>query len=144
MTKPYTFEQCTQLLLQWVAVPGRTDGLVEVDAATVEGLEALRSGGSGLYCKLAELFETGSVRALAELDAALGRRDYPGAGAVCHKLASSAANVGALAFARRVRRLEKICNEPDRDGLPALFEEIRSALPALIRELARLKLRASA
>ena len=144
MTKPYTFEQCTQLLLRWVAVPGRADGLAEVDTATVEGLKALRSGGPRLYCKLAGLFETGSQRALAELDTALEHGDYRSAGAVCHKLASSAANVGALTFARQVRELEKMCNDPDRGEVLGTYAEIRAAHPALIEELARLTLKASA
>jgi HPt (histidine-containing phosphotransfer) domain-containing protein len=63
---------------------------------------------------------------------------------VCHKLASSAANVGALAFARHARRLEKLCNDRDAEQVLALHAAIRAAHPALLEELRRLKLRASA
>ncbi|HEX4151669.1 MAG TPA: two-component regulator propeller domain-containing protein [Steroidobacteraceae bacterium] len=164
MGKPYTFEQCAQLLLRWVAVPGRlpagagsaatvtsgpaaggeTHGLTEIDMATADGLQALRTGGPSLYCKLAGLFEAGSARALAELDAAFAKDDYAAAGGVCHKLASSAANVGALAFARRVRQLEKACGEHEAEKIFALYATIRASHPTLLEELTRLKLKVSA
>jgi signal transduction histidine kinase/ligand-binding sensor domain-containing protein/CheY-like chemotaxis protein/HPt (histidine-containing phosphotransfer) domain-containing protein len=165
MSKPYTFDQCTQLLLRWINVPGgRSDAvtgfpvtaqpepaaaadaaaLAEIDRSTVEGLKALRSSGPSLYSKLVDLFQTGSTRAIDELDAALAGSDYPAAGATCHKLASSAANVGALAFARHVRQLERICDERDAAKAAALYGTIRAAHPLLLEQLARLELKASA
>jgi signal transduction histidine kinase/CheY-like chemotaxis protein/streptogramin lyase len=164
MSKPYTFEQCTQLLLRWSAMPGGpqagTTGstalpgrprpaddpgaLAEVDMSTVDGLQALRTNGPDLYCKLAELFQTGSIKAIEELDAALAQGDHRLAGSVCHKLASSAANVGALAFARHARQLEKACHVHDAEKAVVLYAAIRAAHPALLDELRRLKPRASA
>jgi hypothetical protein len=59
-------------------------------------------------------------------------------------LASSAANVGALVFARYVRQLEKTCNERDAAKAGALYCTIRDAHRPLLEELTRLELRASA
>jgi HPt (histidine-containing phosphotransfer) domain-containing protein len=121
-----------------------TNALAEIDLSTVEGLKTLRSGGPSLYCKLVGLFETGSTRALVELEAALAGGDHPAAGALCHKLASSAANVGALAFARCVRQLEKSCAERDAVKAAGLYRAIRAAHPELLGELGRIGLKASA
>ncbi len=186
LSKPYTIDQCIQLLGRWIVEPGgahprtaapassipaapssntaaapvssipaaspasiaaatpESAALAEIDSSTVDGLKALRSSGPGLYSKLADLFQIGSSRSMEELDAALARGDYPSAAAICHKLASSAANVGALVFARHVRQLEKTCNERDAARAGALFRTIRGAHRPLLDELARLELRASA
>jgi CheY-like chemotaxis protein len=165
MSKPYTFDQCTQLLLRWIGVPAGRSGaamsfsataqpetaatadpsaLAEIDLSTVDGLKTLRSSGPSLYSKLVELFQTGSTRAIEELDAALAGEDYPAASATCHKLTSSAANVGALAFARHLRQLERACNERDAARAAALYATIRSAHPRLLEQLAQLELKASA
>ncbi len=161
LSKPYTFDQCTRLLLRWVDTPGSADAggraapsvadasedsaaLAQIDASTVDGLKALRSGGPNLYSKLVDLFQSGSTRAIEDLDAALAAGDYASAGAVCHKLASSSANVGALVFARHVRRLERCCGERDAAGAGALHAVIRCAHRPLLEALARLDLRVSA
>jgi CheY-like chemotaxis protein/HPt (histidine-containing phosphotransfer) domain-containing protein len=163
MSKPYTFEECTQLLLRWISVPrgisapgeisapGGSSGagadsaaLAEIDMTTVDGLKALRTTGPSLYSKLVDLFQTGSTRAIEELEAALAGNDYPAASAICHKLASSAANVGALAFAHQVRQLEKTCGEREAAKAGALYGMIRAAHSPLLEELARLEVRASA
>ncbi|MGD0501277.1 MAG: two-component regulator propeller domain-containing protein [Steroidobacteraceae bacterium] len=164
LSKPYTFDQCTQLLLRWIGAPGGYSArpgaagsaspasgaaaefaaLAEIDTSTVDGLKALRSSGPSLYSKLVDLFQSGSTRAIEELDAVLAAGDYPSAGAICHKLASSAANVGALVFARYVRQLEKTCNERDAAKAGALYCTIRDAHRPLLEELTRLELRASA
>jgi CheY-like chemotaxis protein len=165
LSKPYTFDQCTQLVLRWFGVPGTavsaaavsaaappplagatadSAALAEIDSSTVEGLKALRSSGPGLYSKLTDLFRSGSTRAIEELDAALADGDYASAGAVCHKLASSAANVGALVFASHVRQLEKSCGERDAAKAVALYRNIRGAHRPLLEALTRLELRVSA
>jgi HPt (histidine-containing phosphotransfer) domain-containing protein len=111
----------------------------------VAGLRNLRAGGHvDLYSKLVDLFRAGSTAAIVQLESALEADDLKGASGVCHKLASSAANVGALAFARDVRRLEKICDEGDRPRAQRLCERLAAAHPALLAELTRLQLRASA
>jgi CheY-like chemotaxis protein/HPt (histidine-containing phosphotransfer) domain-containing protein len=180
MSKPYTLDQCAQLLRHWIersphdsaeaaraaarpmplpdassaAAPAATapeaavapvEAVAQIDAQTVTGLKNLRSlGQSDLYSKLVGLFQPASDRAIAELGAALAADDFEGAAGVCHKFASSAANVGALVFARHVRDLERLCR--DRDGVRAarVFDAIRAAHPALIEELTRLQLRESA
>jgi signal transduction histidine kinase/ligand-binding sensor domain-containing protein/CheY-like chemotaxis protein/HPt (histidine-containing phosphotransfer) domain-containing protein len=163
LSKPYTLDQCTQLLRRWLGRPpgsARKDtapvevtssalsplaALSGVDATAVAGLRNLRAGAhADLYSKLVDLFRAGSTDAIAQLKSALEADDLKGASAVCHKFASSAANVGALAFARDLRRLEKICDEGERAQAQGLCDRLAAAHPALLTELTRLQLRASA
>jgi signal transduction histidine kinase/ligand-binding sensor domain-containing protein/CheY-like chemotaxis protein/HPt (histidine-containing phosphotransfer) domain-containing protein len=169
LSKPYTLDQCAQLLRRWLDRPRESQrqdiaaarphgesqsgvdalpplaALSDVDAAAVAGLRNLRAGAHvDLYSKLVDLFRAGSTDAIAQIKAGLDTGDLRAAGGVCHKLASSAANVGALAFARDVRRLEKICNEGDNPRARRLCDRLAAAHPALLQELIRLQLRASA
>jgi HPt (histidine-containing phosphotransfer) domain-containing protein len=166
MGKPYTLTQCARLLRRWVrsaprqakesentapsaagpetAAPHGRD-LALIDAATVMALKNLRADGQrDLYSRLVGLFETASTQAMGELDSALAAGDLSGAGATCHKLAASAANVGALSFARQARTLEELCAQRDRIRAGQLLAAMRTAHPALIDELSRLCLPESA
>jgi CheY-like chemotaxis protein/HPt (histidine-containing phosphotransfer) domain-containing protein len=181
LSKPYTLDQCAQLLRHWLDRPRESEresiaparphresqsgaesrsgiesrsgadallplaALSDVDATAVAGLRNLRAGAHvDLYSKLVDLFRVGSTDAIAQLEAELDKDDLRAASGVCHKLASSAANVGALAFARDVRRLEKICDEGDKPRARRLCGRLAAAHPALLQELIRLQLRASA
>jgi len=105
----------------------------------------LRGGGhADLHSKLVDLFQTGLSDSLTQLQAALGVRDLKAAGAVCHKLASSAANVGALSFAKDVRHLEQLCIAGDAARAQSLYGRLCAAQPVLIEELLSLRLRATA
>ncbi len=154
MSKPYTLAQCETLLRRWIGSTSRTPraqaapavpAAAEIDAATVSGLKNLRSGGeANLYTKLVDLFRPASTQSIDQLASAVGSTDLDAAGAICHKLASSAANVGALAFAQYVRQMEKACAERDARRAQQLFQTIRSAHPALLEELSRMQSRESA
>ena len=112
------------------------EDLAKLDQATV-----LRLRGSGapgrpnLFARLVELFRAGSTTALEDLQSALHGSDLAAARATCHKLKSSAANVGALAFAEDVRLLEQLCAGGNVSAAGTAFERLRSAHPALIAEL---------
>ena len=81
-----------------------------IDNNAVEGLRRLRAGKQGdLYPRLVELFRPTCAASLSQLRDALAKSDLRVAAGICHKLASSAANVGALAYARTVRQLEQTC-----------------------------------
>ena len=164
MGKPYTLAECARLLRRWVrraatqaqesapAAPSRAHPLAaaargrpEIDSATVMALKNLRAAGQpDLYTNLVGLFETGSTRAMTELRSALPEGDFAVASATCHKLAASAANVGALSFARQARTLEELCKQQDKTRAAQLFAAMRAAHPALIEELSRLCLAESA
>jgi CheY-like chemotaxis protein len=155
LTKPYTLEECAQLLRRWIGSktdrPAETelrpsrDALSSVDPTAVAGLRNLRPGKHvDLYSKLVELFRVSSSKSLAELCAALESRDYKTAAAVCHKLASSAANVGALVFAKDVRVLGQMCIAGDDVAAHELHADLQTAHPALLEELMRLQVRESA
>jgi signal transduction histidine kinase/ligand-binding sensor domain-containing protein/DNA-binding NarL/FixJ family response regulator len=146
MSKPYSLQQCAELLQHWVkrAAPEALgqETLSRVDATAVAGLQNLRGAGRvDLYSELVELFQAASRDALAQLESALRSDDLGAARAVCHRFASSAANVGALAFARDLRRLDKICEHGDRARAQQLFGTLAAALPALIAELMRHQMR---
>jgi HPt (histidine-containing phosphotransfer) domain-containing protein len=111
----------------------------------VAGLRKLRADRQvDLYSKLVDLFRIGSADSLAQLHAALEAGDLKAAGAICHKLTSSAANVGALTFAQHVRELGRLCNAGDKAHAQQLHDRLQAAHPALIEELMCLRLRASA
>ena len=170
LSKPYTLDQCAALLRRWIrraepgaaAVPtdvapaqdaGRApaaasmadaEAVAEVDAPTVLGLKSLRGGQSDLYTRLVGLFRASSSKSIEEIRTALDAEDFPAAASACHKLGSSAANVGALAFARYVRQLEQLCNEREAARALRTYQTVRAAHPALIEELNRLQLEESA
>jgi len=172
LTKPYTLEECAQLLQRWIGTKterpaegpaeGLAEGLAErpageielrpsrdalssVDPTAVASLRNLRPGTQvGLYSKLVDLFRVSSSKSLAELHAALTDGDFKTAGAICHKLTSSAANVGALIFAKDVRLLGQMCAAEDAAAARQLHADLDAAHPALLDELMRLQLRESA
>jgi len=158
LTKPYTFEQCAQLLRRWLGtgearpageqtLASADEALASVDAQAVASLRNLRPGKQvDLYSKLVELFRVGSIESMTQLREALASNDFKRADAVCHKLASSAANVGALVFAREVRRLGQLCASASADAAAAapLHQALQAAHPALLEQLMRRQLRESA
>jgi signal transduction histidine kinase/CheY-like chemotaxis protein/HPt (histidine-containing phosphotransfer) domain-containing protein len=156
LSKPCTLDECAQVLRRWIphsdehthrqTLPATSsEGLSSVDGAAVARLKKMRGGGhSDLYSKLVDLFQTGLSESLAQLQVALEVRDLKAASAVCHKLASSAANVGALSFAKLVRQLEQLCIAGDTARAQSLYEQLRAAQPALIEELLSVRLRATA
>ena len=152
LSKPFTLEECTQVVRRWRAraagaastsAPGHS--LASVDAAAVASLRRLRGDErTDLYSKLVDLFQAGSAQALAQLAATLDAADLIAAAAVCHKFASSAANVGASAFARDVRELERLCAAGEAQRARELYQRLAAAHPTLIAELSAQRLRASA
>jgi signal transduction histidine kinase/ligand-binding sensor domain-containing protein/CheY-like chemotaxis protein/HPt (histidine-containing phosphotransfer) domain-containing protein len=158
LSKPYTLEECARAVRRFSARTAphkgsasqtgstpRAEPLTSVDPSAVAGLRRLRGDGHGdLYSKLVELFEASSTESLAQLARALGSSDLTAAAAVCHKLASSAANVGAGAFARHVRQLERLCKAGETSAARELNQRLAAAHPALIAELSAMRLRASA
>jgi len=149
LSKPCTLEDCEHLLRRWIPSESRArptpQDLAGLDRATVVRLHGLAAPGRpSLYSRLAELFRVGSASALGELQTALRERDLAAARAICHKLKSSAANVGAMAFSEDVRRLEQLCVAGDASEISSAFERLRAAHPALLSELAVFEQRESA
>ncbi len=145
LSKPYTLDACAQLLRRWlrqegqepVVQPSSPEPLVSpelsaVDAKTVASLRNLGSASTDLYAKLVGLFQSGSAESLAALDLALAHAEAPAAAALCHKLKGSAANVGALAFARELGLLEQACEAANVEEAQRLHARVRSAYPALL------------
>jgi signal transduction histidine kinase/ligand-binding sensor domain-containing protein/CheY-like chemotaxis protein/HPt (histidine-containing phosphotransfer) domain-containing protein len=170
LSKPYTLEQCAAFLRKWASGSGSnrtamtaatagaaavtTDAtdtaltlsdepLWSVDSTAVARVRAVRSG-ADLYPRLVQLFERSCRETLVELRRAVERDELAAAAALCHKLAASAANVAATAFAQRLRALEQRCRAGQRDGVQALCEQLLAAQPMLIEELQRWCLRQSA
>ena len=150
LCKPYTLEACAQLVVRWTkhdedSARPAPDSLATVDPAAVEGLRRMRADGhADLYSKLVELFQVGSTQALQQLAVAFADSALAAAAALCHKLAPSAANVGAAAFARDVRALERLCVTGEARAAQELYGRLAAAHPALIESLQLQRLRASA
>jgi signal transduction histidine kinase/ligand-binding sensor domain-containing protein/CheY-like chemotaxis protein/HPt (histidine-containing phosphotransfer) domain-containing protein len=158
LSKPYALEDCTRLLQRWLmradalsvsnaatSAKPAVGTLASIDAAAVETLRKLRADKhADLYSKLVELFRAGSADSLAKLRAALHSGDLPAAAAVCHKLASSAANVGALVYAKQVRQLERVCIAGEEQQARELHDRLQGAYPQLIDTLQSMTLRATA
>jgi signal transduction histidine kinase/ligand-binding sensor domain-containing protein/CheY-like chemotaxis protein/HPt (histidine-containing phosphotransfer) domain-containing protein len=148
LSKPCTLEECATVLSRWLdraevgESPAARDGLV--DSVAVARLGSLRSGQSNLFPRLVDLFQASSAEAMEQLRSAFETRDLVMAGAQCHKLASSAANVGALSFAADVRHLEHLCAAGEATSAQPLFEKVWTVYPALIEELSSLRRKASA
>jgi CheY-like chemotaxis protein len=159
LSKPYTLDDCGRMLRRWVAgrdeaaAPAAQRGadassappLASVDTGAVAALQQLGAGKQAdLFSKLVGLFGSSSTQALGELEAALQGDDLPAAAAVCHKLASAAANVGALAFAQRVKELER--HALAGEGAPArdACAELCAAHAPLLEALQSRRLRATA
>lgn len=124
--------------------PGGSD-LAAVDASAVRRLRNLRGGASSdLYGQLVDLFQSSSGQAMQELAATLAAGDLQRSAAVCHRLGSSAANVGALSFAQEVRTLEQVCASGEGNRARAIQARLQQAYPALVDELLSIRLKASA
>ena len=144
LSKPYTLEQLAQLVRRLLRPP-ESEPLTSIDQTVVAALRSLRPGGeSDLYGRVVALFRTGSTECLDQLQAALRAADARTAAALCHRLAASAANVGALVFARDVRQLEQLCVHEDLASAVPLFGRLRAAHPVLLAGLARQTLKATA
>jgi HPt (histidine-containing phosphotransfer) domain-containing protein len=160
LSKPYTLEDCRRMLERWAgrgaeqgddaraagpsSTPISPDALTCVDMKAVAALQRLGGRHADLYSKLVALFETSSTQALEELEAAVERDDLAAAAAVCHKLASAAANVGALAYGDRVRDLERHALAGEHAAARALCAELCAAHAALLEVLHGQRLRATA
>ncbi len=160
LTKPYTLDECARLLRKWLALaatdataqviklpaaPAKQDTLASVDATAVASMRKLSARGhTDLYSKLVELFRTGSTESLAQLSAAMAAQDLKAAAGICHKLASSASNVGALTYGKELRRLEQLCIAGDEQPAATLHETIQAAHEPLLNALVGLTMKASA
>ena len=114
------------------------DSLTQIDRRVVAELRRMPARGSAnLFVKLVGFFEISSAEALAQMQTALQRSAAGQAVAICHKLKSIAGNVGAVAFAREVGRIERHCVEGDLARARDLLGGLQAAHPTLLAALAR-------
>ena len=148
LEKPYSFDACAATLRRWIKCDGspRTVPTVPgVDRSVVSALRNLPSRGQGdLYATLVRLFEASSGSGFAQLGAALAAGDLQTASATSHKLRASAANVGASSFAAGLRELEHLCNSGNTAASQRQLAALVAGYPALLEELQRLALKATA
>ena len=116
--------------------PSNDESLATLDANVVAQLRRLRSGDSGdLFTRLVGLFQTTSAQYAAQLRDALANQDLSFAAGLCHKLKSSAGNVGALAFSQRAGLLEQLCIQGDAARATQVLNELQSGWPLLLEAL---------
>jgi HPt (histidine-containing phosphotransfer) domain-containing protein len=114
------------------------DSLTGIDRKVIAQLRSMPARGSAnLFVKLLGLFETSSAATLAQLQAALQSAAAGQAAAICHKLKSTAGNIGAVSFAHEVGRIEGLCLAGDLARARDLLGALQAAHPTLLAELAR-------
>ena len=110
--------------------------LSKLDPTVVSELRRISARGSAdLYTRLADLFRTGCADALRDLRVCLEGSAFQPARAICHRLKSSAANVGALGFSRQVGQLERACVAGDIARAGQLLTSLQAAHASLLAEL---------
>ena len=155
LEKPYSLEDCAGVLRALMvrsAAPANAveprqvaEELSSIDGAVVAAVRSLSPHAhADLYFKLVGLFRKSSTVELSRLRSALDRPDLAAAAAICHKLKASADNVGAASFADGLRDLEQRCNSGDLAGCRTRFATLDAIHPALLEELERFSLKASA
>jgi len=114
------------------------DSLTGIDHTVITELRSLPARGSpNLFVKLVGLFQASSAESLSQLQTALQMSATGQAAAICHRLKSAAGNIGAVAFANEVHRIERLCIEGEPVRARELLEGLRAAHPTLLAELAR-------
>jgi HPt (histidine-containing phosphotransfer) domain-containing protein len=114
------------------------DSLTRIDPRVVAELRRLPAQGSAnLFVKLVGLFQASSTETLSQLHSALQLSAAGQATAICHRLKSTAGNIGAMAFAHEVGRIEKLCVNGDLARARDLLGGLQAAHPTLLAELAR-------
>jgi len=114
------------------------DSLTGINRRVVTELRSLPARGSAnLFVKLVGLFQASSAESLAQMHTALQMSAAGQAAAICHRLKSSAGNIGAVAFAQEVGRIERLCVEGDLGRARELLAGLQAAHPTLLAELAR-------
>jgi len=78
------------------------------------------------------------------VDLCMKAGDLKTAAAVCHKLAASASNVGALVYGRELRRLEKLCVAGEGAQANELHSALQAAHAKLLDAMLALTLKATA
>jgi CheY-like chemotaxis protein/HPt (histidine-containing phosphotransfer) domain-containing protein len=158
LSKPCTFDECTRVLQRWLgtnapSVPVAEENpaavnagdLTHIDFTAVMTLRKLRADKHvDLYARLVGLFRSGSSQTLAQLKEAFANRDMRAAAALCHKLSSSAANVGALVYSAQVKELEQLCAVDDFDDARVLHDCLQAAHAPLLAALEHTMTRAAA
>jgi HPt (histidine-containing phosphotransfer) domain-containing protein len=114
------------------------DSLTVLDRRVVAELRRLPAHGSdNLFMKLVGLFQTSSAETLSQLHGALQMSAAGQAAGMCHRLKSAAGNLGAVAFAHEVGRIERLCVEGDLARARELLAGLQAAHPTRLEELAR-------
>ncbi len=150
LSKPYTLTECSTVLRRWLPAKAQvetisTNELASVDASCVAQIANLSSSRqSDLFSRLVRLYEQSAAERLAELATAITANDGVRGAAVCHKLKSASANVGALAFANVVRQTEAYCLAGEVAHATRLHQSLTEALPDLLANLRSQQVRVSA
>ena len=137
LSKPYTLQDCRAMLARWVARAGSpADSLATLDSGTVAMLGRMgASSPQALYERLVTLFLASSQPLMAQLDAALRDHELQLAADLCHRLKSSSANVGAMAFAAGLSELEQHCRNGDADSAASVHRQLLAAYAPLLESL---------
>lgn len=161
LTKPFTVDQLSSTLEQWLGADGAVAGTVKavdgknpavksgtadlakgsVDIATIDAIRTLEtSENRHIFSDIVDTYIASAAELLDRLAPAAERGDAREMAAVAHLLKTSSANVGAIILSDVCRELEKRTREGDLSGTSGLcnrvsaeFDAVRQLLEAEVR-----------
>ncbi len=153
LPKPFTQEQLTNLLLEWLpkqdepsppatpeAVPSQASGqekiLHELDPRAIENLRALRAD---LLLKVLDIWLEESPRLLSQIQQSVTEPDFTVLLRAAHSLKNSAANLGARRLAQLCLQMEQQARQENPQELQNLLTEIEKLFMLTKDEIARLR-----
>ena len=151
LSKPFTQEQLTTMLAEWlpsVAAP-QADATEEAATETVQetiyheldprAIENLRALRAGLLLKVLDIWLVESPNLLSQIQQAVVEPDFPVLLRAAHSLKNSAANLGARRLAQLCLQMEQQARQENPQELQNLLTEIEKLFMLTKDEIARLR-----
>ncbi len=148
MTKPFQAQELYTILARWLGNKHKDDAATETQPAVasvttvldfdrVDLTEFSRQFGNDMQksIKFARKFVEVARRGLDEIDTALASQDLAIAGAIGHRIKSSAKTVGAMHFAGQCQSLEQFKSGGNVDDATKLLSEMQSHLKEIETQL---------
>ncbi len=151
LSKPFTQEQLTTMLAEWLpsAEAPQVDVTEEAETATAQetiyheldprAIENLRALRAGLLLKVLDIWLEESPRLLSQIQQSVAEPDFPVLLRAAHSLKNSAANLGARRLAQLCLQMEQKARQENPHELPNLLAEIESLFMITKDEIARLR-----
>ena len=151
LSKPFTQEQLTTMLAEWLpsAEAPQVDVTEEAETATAQetiyheldprAIENLRALRAGLLLKVLDIWLEESPKLLSQIQQSVAEPDFPVLLRAAHSLKNSAANLGARRLAQLCLQMEQQARQENPQELQNLLTEIEKLFMLTKDEIARLR-----